>query len=93
MALDSAGGFCHAADFISLKVGNAMQCADIHIENYFEGEIRLTDGLPATTKADDTSHGFGLRSVRRIVNKYGGTLLIKSEDGMFQVNILLQLTK
>lgn len=79
--------------FISLTVNNAMQYANIHVENFFEGVLTMEDGLPVTTKGNDGTHGYGLKSVRRIVAKYDGTMAIKTEDNMFQVNILLQLTK
>ena len=48
----------------------------------------FSDGLPRTTKKHDDVHGFGLKSVRRICEKYGGTLDICPEDGFFNVNIL-----
>ncbi|MDR3192001.1 MAG: GHKL domain-containing protein, partial [Treponema sp.] len=33
-------------------------------ENYFEGDIKLANGLPVTTKRDKDNHGFGLKSIR-----------------------------
>ncbi len=75
--------------FISLTVKLDRQLAKIHIENYFEGELALKDGLPVTTKGEEGLHGYGLKSVRRIVQKYGGTMRVWVEDGMFQINILL----
>ena len=50
----------------------------------------MENGLPVTTKDDHSLHGYGLKSVRKIVDKYRGTLSVFSSDGMFFVNILLE---
>ena len=39
--------------------------------------------LPPTTKKDRTSHGYGLRSIRTSVEKYGGHMEIRQEEGEF----------
>lgn len=36
-----------------------------------------------------TKHGIGLRSVRKIVRKYGGMMEDKQEDGRFYIKIIL----
>lgn len=61
----------------------------IHVENPFAGELAFHDGLPATTKGDTRYHGFGMRSMRMIVERYHGTMSVKAEDGVFAVNIIL----
>ena len=61
----------------------------IHQENPFEGTIELVGGLPKTTKQDQTYHGFGTQSMRRIAEQYGGSLRISVKDGMFHVNAIL----
>ena len=60
----------------------------VQTENYFAGELTFKDGLPQTTKGDKNYHGFGMRSIRTIVNKYGGALSAKAEDGVFYLNII-----
>lgn len=75
--------------FISLTVRSVEQFLNIHIENYFEGELVLRDGLLPSQKRDKTGHGYGIKSIRQIVEKYGGTMKLQVEDGMFQVNILI----
>ena len=45
----------------------------IHAENHFEDSLQFKDGLPVTTKADKDSHGYGMMSVRHIVEKYNGS--------------------
>ena len=57
-------------------------------ENYFEGELDFVDGLPQTTKGDTAYHGFGTRSIRMIVSKYGGVFTARAQDGVFYLNII-----
>jgi signal transduction histidine kinase len=60
-------------------------------ENYFEGDIKLANGLPVTTKRDKDNHGFGLKSIRYAAEKYGGTMTINIEENWFILRILLPL--
>ncbi len=45
----------------------------ITFKNYFEGELKLHDTLPVSTKTGHL-HGIGLNSIRRSVEKYGGSM-------------------
>ncbi|MFR6328033.1 MAG: GHKL domain-containing protein [Eisenbergiella sp.] len=40
-----------------------------------------------TTKEKAEGHGYGLRSVRDVVELYGGHIQISHEDGIFRVTI------
>ncbi|MGN0734903.1 MAG: sensor histidine kinase [Anaerovoracaceae bacterium] len=55
----------------------------VRIENPADGEVHLVNGnLPATTKKASQGHGFGLRSMKEIAERYGGSLELSiSEDG------------
>lgn len=64
----------------------------LHFENYYEGERSFLDGLPQTTKDDRRYHGFGMKSIRMICEKYGGYLSAKAENGLFSLDILLPLS-
>lgn len=71
---------------LSVKAINNMLV--IQSENYYIGNLVFKEGVPQTTKEDENWHGFGLKSIRMIVQKYGGELSVKAEDGVFHVNIL-----
>lgn len=73
---------------IIVKMAGAFLSINIH--NYFKNEICFVDGLPVTTKRDKNYHGFGMRSVRRICDKYNGDMVIRTDNGVFNVNILFQ---
>lgn len=79
------------ARFIHLSVKGANQLLLIHVENHFEGELEMRDGIPVTTKGDKNYHGYGMLSIRRIVEKYGGNLDISTEDQLFQIDIMLPI--
>ena len=64
--------------------------ASISVKNYYEGNDGVMDEM-ATTKADRENHGFGIRSMKRIAEKYGGRFGIFAKDGVFSVNIVLPL--
>lgn len=46
-------------------------------------------GLPLTTKADRANHGFGLKSIRYLAQKYGGTMCVSLQDGIFILQVML----
>lgn len=66
----------------------------LHFENFYDessGGLSFRDGLPETTKDDKKYHGFGMKSIRMICEKYGGYLSVKAEAGRFSLDILLPL--
>jgi signal transduction histidine kinase len=64
----------------------------LRIENYFEGSLgEIADGIPATTKKDNNYHGYGLKSIRYSVKKYGGSLTIKQKKNWFDLTILIPI--
>ena len=60
----------------------------IQEENYFEGEIVFENGIPKTTKDDKNYHGFGTRSIKMIVNNYGGETACYVEGDVYHLNII-----
>jgi hypothetical protein len=73
---------------INLSVKAVNDMLFIQSDNYYAGELSFKDGLPQTTKEDSNWHGFGLRSIKLIVQKYGGELTTYVEDDIFHLSIL-----
>ena len=73
---------------ITLNVRREKDMLCIRTENYFKGKIELKDGLPKTIKQDHTQHGFGLKSIKMIAEKYGGSATVLVEDDVFILNLL-----
>ena len=79
---------------IDLSVNCAGNILKIRSSNYYEGEIKFdADGFPMTTKKDGKYHGYGTKSMRAIVEKYGGNLEIAAKDGIFSVSIIMECVK
>ena len=53
--------------------------------------LSFEDNLPLTTKGNKDYHGFGMKSIRNIVKRYGGWMTIDLTDHVFSLEILLPL--
>lgn len=77
---------------ISLLVRRVANMASIHMENYFAGEIVYDAyGNIMSSKMNPEEHGYGVRSMRQIVEKYGGTMTLSAEGQTFSVNMLIPI--
>ena len=76
---------------ISLTVGikNGFVC--IQTNNYFTGEVNIQKGIPQTTKGDKDYHGFGVKSLTHIAEKYGGAVNVYIQNDIFIVLISIPL--
>lgn len=63
----------------------------IRVENYCEDPVDFDSGLPVTTKTDSQMHGYGVKSIKRAVEKYGGHLNLEQEDTWFRITALIPL--
>ena len=63
----------------------------IRFDNYFSGENNFDNQIPETTKPDKTRHGYGIKSVRYTIEKYGGSMVLKTENSWFIVKIMIPL--
>ena len=62
----------------------------IHIWNYFEGEIVFEDQLPVRENSDG-GHGFGVKSIKMLVDKFEGAMNAYAEENVFHLNIILPI--
>ncbi len=84
---------------ITLSVRSRNKFIIIECENYSDpASVRLkknqrrifgSDNLPKTTKRDNVKHGYGLKSIAQVAEKYGGAMNCSYEDGWFKVKVLL----
>lgn len=62
----------------------------IEVKNTFtQGIKHWKEGIPLSKKGDN--HGLGLKSVKRIAEKYLGTVLFDIQNGWFDARVMLQL--
>ena len=91
-AMDAAGKLPDTEQrIISLTVRTQNSFLLIEEENYYSGHLTFEEGLPQTTKEDHANHGFGVRSIQLITEKYEGDLHINAEGGIYRLSILLPL--
>lgn len=92
-ALDNAINGVSAEDesnrAISIREIKRSGFSIITVENYHTGEIVFEDGLPLTTNADKDYHGFGMKSMKMIAEKYGGELMASFNDNIFKLQMIL----
>lgn len=55
----------------------------IKCQNYYKGTILFENNLPKTIKSDKFNHGYGMKSIKNIADKYSMDLEIKADDGVF----------
>lgn len=75
---------------ISVNARTEGKMLSVHIENFYDGEISFENGLPVTDK-DRNYHGFGIKSMKYIAEKYGGYMNVTAENGIFELNFLFPL--
>ncbi|MCB5387284.1 ATP-binding protein [Blautia glucerasea] len=76
---------------ISIHVIQERQFIRIRTENYCEEDVQFQDGLPVTTKKDKRFHGYGTKSIKKIVEKYGGSVMAGKTDNWFELKILIPM--
>jgi sensor histidine kinase YesM len=62
----------------------------IKIENTYNGEIKLNDN-EIVSLSSNPEHGYGLKNVKKSVDKYNGLLDISYTDILFTVDVLLYI--
>ena len=75
---------------IGLQIKTHGSFVSVIVYNGYEGDLEFKGGLPQTTKGDRSNHGYGMKSIRYIVNKYDGRMLINGDGGVFRLTMLFQ---
>nr|MDE7375732.1 GHKL domain-containing protein [Muribaculaceae bacterium] len=56
---------------ISIVVEKRGKLVNISIENYYIGNLVFHNGIPHTSKQEESRHGFGIKSIKYIATKMG----------------------
>lgn len=75
---------------ISFQVRESRGMLVVTVENYYTGELAVEDGLPRSSKGDDLNHGFGMKSIRSVAEKYGGEMTVLADE-MFHLTVLIPI--
>lgn len=76
---------------IKLAVFTQNQLLFIKMENYYVNQLNYVDGVFLSTKGDIQNHGYGIKSIKSIVDKYGGSIKISTDNHWFSLMILLPI--
>lgn len=78
---------------ISMTIKQQQGCVVIHAKNYFAEGPLMVNGVPQTTKANKNYHGFGIPSIKMIVQKYKGDMKITIKEEVYELDIVFPLDK
>jgi len=76
---------------IALNISAKGKMLSIHLENYIEAVPVFDHGLPVTSKEDKQHHGYGLKSIRYIAEKYSGNMEVSVKDDRFILDVLIPI--
>ena len=75
--------------FLSINIRRKNSLILFSIRNYCQQMPKIIHGLPVTTKEEKLEHGYGMKSIQEITQKYNGQLQVRFENNTFILNILL----
>ena len=91
--LDNAIDACKRIEqedkWILLQIEMQKQFLFIKVSNPINEIPVMKKGVPVSTKQNRQKHGYGLKSVEHVVNKYNGIITFRIEQDIFQVDISL----
>ena len=76
--------------FIRISSYRNVNIYSVRIENFCNTKINFSPitGLPLTTNIEKNFHGFGTQSMKKVAEKYGGTVDFRREGDLFVVSAL-----
>lgn len=87
-AIDAVKNLPEDQKTIDLKIKSVGNIVSISESNSFEGSLNFSDGLPKSTKNDPIHHGYGMKSIKMITEKYDGTLGVRTEGNKFILTLM-----
>lgn len=75
--------------FIIVECDNYSDSANVCFCDEQKRGLFRSSNLPKTTKVDTVRHGYGLKSISQVAEKYGGAMNCSYEEGWFKVKVLL----
>lgn len=77
--------------YVSLKMRYDKGRLMIQMDNPYAEEINDQNGNLLTTEPDRENHGFGLQSIRKVIQKYNGTMDIDYQNNIFSISLLIYI--
>lgn len=76
---------------LSLKLVYGQERLIISMSNPYKTDVRYENGEIVTTKKDGRNHGFGIKNIEKVVEKYNGYMEITHDNKIFTADLLLYL--
>lgn len=57
-------------------------------QNYLKDQVRFSKNLPVTINNNKALHGYGMKSIQNIVERYNGILTISQKNNLFTLSII-----
>lgn len=91
-AIEAAEQYDGTDKFVEIIMGVKKEALVLTIKNSFCNEIRKDkQGNLLSTKSDGNRHGYGVKSIRRVAEKYNGEVLIETEKQLFLMTVIMNL--
>ncbi len=87
-AIDAVKNLPSDKRIINLKIKSVGKMISVSESNYLSEGLTMQDGLPKSTKTDLTHHGYGMKSIRSVTEKYGGTMEISTDNNKYVISLL-----
>lgn len=86
-AIEACQNMQHGSKWIRLYARNIQEMTIMKIENSYEKQPIMTKGHLLSFKEDSHIHGFGMKSIKAIVEKNDGKMKMDYADGVFTLVI------
>lgn len=73
---------------IGLIIKNVKGFVSVNVRNNCLGVPQFDGDLPRSTKGDEVYHGYGMKSIKAVTERYGGEMSVVVKDGVFSLNLL-----
>jgi sensor histidine kinase regulating citrate/malate metabolism len=90
-AIESVMALPEEKRLIKLAVYSQNGFVLIQVANYYANTLCYEDGNLVTSKTDKHNHGFGLKSIRQVAEKYGGTLHVTTDNNWFSLSVIVPI--
>ena len=75
---------------IEISMGIKKEACVIVIKNPYENKVQKDNtGMLISTKKEKHKHGYGIKSIMKIADKYQGEALVEEKDDIFSLIIVL----
>lgn len=76
---------------ISVRIITQNDLVMIQIQNYYDKELKFVNGIPETTQKNKSEHGYGMKSIKYVAEKYSGTMTVDAKDSVFTLQLLFPM--